>query len=385
MLKLNRLLNTATAQTFHDAITPTTEQRAVLEGAKNRIRDYLRTEIHDATVSELGLAKAVTPRFRTQGSWNYGTCVQPAWPKCQQIDWDFGIYLPVSVWEINGPPRAMAKRYFDLVERRLVKLCAQEGWRLLPGKDTCIRIEVASFAHIDLPLYAAPEHEFLLIQERLIKAARFRRADSALTMDSAEEQEWEELKQIVLATRSGEWKSSDPEKVSKWFRDRLTEHNEQLQRVCRYLKAWRDFHWPGSDGPTSVCIMVAIADEFTLFKGRDDLALETAAGVLSLALGGEVRCDGIDRGEEDFNCRLSEEKKVEAVRRANELAAELKRARMLGSGLASAREAIEILTAQLGNRIPTAADLVDSDGGEDIRSIPARTVPPPAVRSTKAG
>jgi hypothetical protein len=384
MLKLNRLLNTVTAETFHDAITPTTEQRAALEGAKNRIRDYLRKEIHDATVSELGLATAVTPRFRTQGSWSYGTCVQPAWPKRQQIDWDFGIYLPVSVWESNGPPRAMAKRYFDLVERRLVKLCAGEGWRLLPGKDTCIRVEVASFAHIDLPLYAAPEHEFLLVQERLIKAAHFR-ADSALTMDSAEEQEWEDLKQIVLATRSGEWKPSDPEKVSKWFRDRLTEHNEQLQRVCRYLKAWRDFHWPGSDGPTSVCIMVAVADVFTLFRGRDDLALEAAAGVLSLALGGEVRCDGIDRGEEDFNRRLSEEQKIEAARKAGKLAAELKRARMQTSGMASALQAIEILAAQLGNRVPTSADLVDSDGGEDIRSTPARTVPPPAVRSTKAG
>jgi hypothetical protein len=383
MLKLNRLLDTVTAQTFHYAITPTTQQRAVLQGAKNTIRDYLRNEIHDATVSELGLQKPVTPRFRTQGSWSYGTCVQPAWPKQQQIDWDFGIYLPVSVWESNGPPRAMAKRYFDLVERRLTKLCAREGWRLMPGKDTCIRIEVASFAHIDLPLYAAPEHEFLLIQERLLKAVRFR-ADSALTLDSAEEQEWEDLKQIVLATRSGEWKSSDPERVSKWFRDRRVEHNDQLQRICMYLKAWRDFHWPNGAGPTSVCIMVAVADDFTLFRGRDDLALETAAGVLSRALGGEVRCDGIDRGEEDFN-RLSEEQKAEAVRKASTLAAELKRARMQTSGLASAQQAIQILTAQLGNRIPTAAHLVDSDGGEDIRSTPARAVPPPVVKSTQAG
>jgi hypothetical protein len=384
MLKLNRLLDTVTAETFHDAITPTTQQRAVLEGAKNTIRDYLRREIHDATVSELGLEKPVTPRFRTQGSWSYGTCVQPAWPKQQQIDWDFRVYLPVSVWESNGPPRAMAKRYFDLVERRLAKLCAREGWRLIPGKDTCIRLEVALFAHIDLPLYAAPEREFLLIQERMIKSARFR-ADSALTMDSAEEQEWEDLKQIVLATRSGEWKSSDPEKVSKWFRDRLAEHNEQLQRVCRYLKAWRDFHWPGGDGPTSVCIMVAIAEEFTLYRGRDDLALETAAGVLSRALRGEVRCAGIDRGEEDFNRRLSEEQKAEAARKAGTFASELKRSRMLTSGLASAQQAIQMLIAQLGHRVPTAAHLVDSDGGENIRSTPARTVPPPAVKSTQAG
>lgn len=384
MLKLNRLLYTVTGQTFHDAITPTTKQRAVLEGAKNTIRDYLRTEIHDATVSELGLEKAVTPRFRTQGSWSYGTCVQPAWPMHQQIDWDFGIYLPVSVWETNGPPRAMAKRYFDLVERRLTKLCGKHGWRLMPGKDTCIRVEVASFAHIDIPLYAAPEREFVMIQERLLKAVRARK-DSMLTLDSAEEQEWADLKQIVLATRSGEWRSSDPERVSKWFRDRLDEHNDQLQRVCMYLKAWRDFHWPSGDGPTSVCIMVAVADEFTLYRGRDDLALETAATVLSRALSGEVRCDGIDRSEEDFNRRLSDEQRAEAVRKASMLASELKRARMMASGSASAHQAIQILTTHLGDRVPVAVHLVDSDGGEDIRSTPARTVPPPAVKSTKAG
>jgi hypothetical protein len=63
----------------------------------------------------------------------------------------------------------------------------------------------------------------------------------------------------------------------------------------------------------------------------------------------------------------------------------LKRARMLASGTASAHRAIQILTTQLGDRVPVAAHLVDSDGGEDIRSTPARTVPPPAVKSTKAG
>src|SRR6266436_2307392 len=102
MLNLHRLFSTVTAtNTFLDAITPTNRQQAALETAKNIIRDFLRTEVETATVSELGLSKAVTPRFRTQGSWSYGTCVQPAWQQ-QQMDWDFGIYLPVSVWESNG-------------------------------------------------------------------------------------------------------------------------------------------------------------------------------------------------------------------------------------------------------------------------------------------
>jgi hypothetical protein len=386
MLKLNRLFSTVTAPTFYDAITPTREQRALLESAKNAIRDYLRKEIHDATVSELGMAHPVTPRFRTQGSWSYGTCCQPAWPQTQQIDWDFGVYLPVTVWETNGPPHAMARRYFDLVEKRLTRLCQKMAWKLVPGKNTCIRIEVAApYAHIDLPLYAAPEQEFERIYERLIKAQRSRADSAVVTLDSAEEQDWEDLKQLVLAQRSGEWKASDPEKIARWFRDRLLEHTDQLQRVCMYLKAWRDFHYPAGDGPTSVCIMVAIATDFQVFRGRDDLALEAAAAVLSRALSDEVRCQGVDGCDEDFNKRLNDDEKAEAVRKAAALAAEVKRARLLTSGSVSAQQAIRILTAQLGVRIPQDANQVDSDGGEDIRSTPARRVPPPVVKSTQAG
>lgn len=385
MLKLNRLFSTVTAPTFHDAITPTPEHRVVLENAKNTIRDFLRKEIHDATVSELGMAHPVTPRFRTQGSWSYGTCCQPAWPATQQIDWDFGIYLPVSVWESNGPPHAMAKRYFELVEKRLARLCLKMGWQLMSGKNTCIRVEVAPYAHIDLPLYAAPEHEFQRIYERLLKAQRLRADSAAVTMDSAEEQDWADLKQLVLAQRSGEWKASDPEKIARWFRDRLLEYTDQLQRVCMYLKAWRDFQYPAGDGPTSVCIMVAIAAEFTVFRGRDDLALEAAADVLSRALSGTVRCEGVDGCDEDFNRRLSDLEKAEAVRKAATLADELRRARLLSSGSVSAQEAIRILTAQLGERIPKDANQIDSDAGEDIRIVPARRVPPPAVKSTQAG
>ena len=384
MLKLNRLFSTVTAKAFHDAIAPTERQRTVLQDAKNTIREFLRAEIHAATTTVLGLKTPVTPRFRTQGSWIYGTCVQPAWPGQQQIDLDFGVYLPVTVWESNGPPHATARLYFDLVEKRLGRLCEKRGWRLLPGKNTCIRVEVDSIAHIDIPLYAAPEREFVLIQERLVKAARTRDG-MVMALDSAEEQVWEDLQHIVLATRTGEWKASDPAQISRWFRDRCNEHNDQLQRTCMYLKAWRDYHWPSGDGPTSVCIMVAAGSDFDCRHGRDDLVLERSAEILSHALQSDVRCDGIDRGKEDFNERMNAEQRITASAKAAELAASLKRARHLATGIASAQEAIRIVTAQLGDRVPQDASQIDSEGGEDIRAITATRVPPPVVKSTKAG
>ncbi|MFX7785153.1 hypothetical protein ABTJ92_23300, partial [Acinetobacter baumannii] len=72
-----------------------------------------------------------------------------------------------------------------------------------------------------------------------------------------------------MATRDGMWRPSDPEDVAKWFDDRIKQHSDQLRRVCRYLKAWRDFQWT-SGGPTSVSIMVAAGQSFEHIQGRDD-------------------------------------------------------------------------------------------------------------------
>lgn len=389
MLKLNRLFFATAEEVFINAIEPTKHQRDVLFTAKNEIRDHLRPRIREATIKVLGMDKAVTPRFRTQGSWSYQTCVQPAWHPPQQMDWDFGVYLPVSVWEDSGPPHTMAKLYFQLVEGLLRDLCKEKGWQLFSGKDTCIRIQINAWAHIDIPLYAAPEVQFVQIVEKgAFDAARTLDTREALVANFAEEdftlQQWEDMVDIMLATRAGEWKPSDPEEVSRWFIDRIKEHTPQLRRVCRYLKAWRDLHWKAGDGPTSVCIMVAAAQSFEPQRGRDDIALERAARTLAIALKGDVREPGIAEGLEDFNKRLDEAGRRIASARAETLASQIQSARLKASYLVG--DAIDILRTQLGGRVPYRTDLVEPDGGEDaVRVIGADRVSRPVVKSTSAG
>ena len=76
MLKLNRLLfATSETDVFIDRLAPTPHQRETLVQAKNDIRDHLRPRIRAATVAVLGMDKAVDPKFRTQGSWSYRTCI----------------------------------------------------------------------------------------------------------------------------------------------------------------------------------------------------------------------------------------------------------------------------------------------------------------------
>lgn len=392
MLKLNKLFFSSDDQDhFSNHIEPSADQKDFLIICKNEIRDHLRPRIQKATIAVLGMENAVSPKFRTQGSWSYKTCVQPPFLPPQEIDWDFGVYLPVKVWEENGPPHTMAKAYFVLVENLLADLCQVKKWKLVTGKATCIRVQVASWAHIDIPLYAAPEHEFVQIMEKAALTARSGSLahDSKRFSESAEfgeiqEQYWEELNHIVLATRSGEWKSSDPEDVARWFNDRVTEHTEQLRRVCCYLKGWRDYQWKNGGGPTSVSIMIAVAQKFEPQRGRDDLALETATQHLASALLGELRERGIDNGAEDFNSRLSDDEKAFASRKANELASTLQQARLNASNLKQL--AIAALQKQFGDRIPNRIDLIDVDNGaEAIRSTPAQRVTAPVVLATNAG
>lgn len=305
------------------------------------------------------------------------------------MDWDFGVYLPVNVWVDGGPPHTMAKLYFELVERLLMDLCKEKGWTLYTGKDTCIRVQLNGWAHIDIPLYAAPEEQFVQIREKAAQEASIARdTREALTanFDDVElaQQQWEDMVDIMMATRGGEWKPSDPEAVSKWFLDRVLEHTEQLRRVCRYLKAWRDLHWKDGDGPTSVCIMIAVAQAFERHSGRDDLALENAARTLAKALKADVREVAIDGGSDDFNKRLDATQRVDAAEKAEVLANELRSARFKATYLVG--DAINLVRAQLGGRIPYRPDLVEPDGGGDVvRLVGADRVSRPVVKATSAG
>lgn len=392
MLNLHKLfLNAEDPTSFDEVIEPTASQRATLVEAKNHIREHLRQRIGAATTTVFGMTHAVKPRFRTQGSWTYRTCVQGAYVPPQEMDWDFGVYLPVRVWA-EGRPALMAKRYFDLVEGALLELCETHGWALDRSTDNCVRVRIASWAHIDVPLYAAPESEFEQIMEKALASVtqqRLLRASAALD-EAADHDElpdsfWEDMACIHLATRGGEWRPSDPEAVARWFNDRideLGEHGHQLRRVCRYLKAWRDFQWPNG-GPSSVLLMVIVARAFQPVPRRDDLALENAATVLARDLDGDVREREIDDGEEDFN-RLNPVQRREAAARADRLARQLRVCRQLGPGLV--QTALDNVRELLGPRIPARRELLVPDNGADVVArTPAAAMAPAVVGATSSG
>lgn len=391
MLKLQKLfLNNGHPHSFDEVITPTDDQRKTLVEAKNAIRDHLRVQIRAATTAVLGMDRMVSPRFRTQGSWTYKTCVQSAHQPPQEMDWDFGVYLPVTVWTERDPPPLMAKLYFDLVERALGDLCHKRGWSLDRSNVSCVRVKVADWAHIDVPLYAAPEEKFAEVMEKAMASSQtghlYRESaalDESIEFGEMPEVFWEQMDDIHLATRDGQWKPSDPEAVSLWFNHHVDEHGEQLRRVCRYLKAWRDHQWRNGGGPSSVLIMIIVAQAFQPSPRRDDLALESSARLLVDGLSRDVFEPSIDGGHENFN-RLASEARRAAVALADDLARQLKLTLSYSAGMTQA--ALDNMRAQLGTRIANNCEFVEPDDGTDVvRHTPASRVLPPLVGASHAG
>lgn len=397
MLNLHRLLfKQDDPISFHAELVPLEKQRLVLTDAKNKIRDHLRVTIASASVTVLRMPRRIEPRFRTQGSWSYRTCVRPAHIPPQEMDWDFGVYLPATIWNGTQPAFA-AKAYFELVEHSLKGLCRDNGWELVTGsarKDTCIRIQITEWAHIDIPLYAAPEAQFERITE-IVKADSQRHRslmahdDAAYLREGQDASEptdfpWEKLQDIMMAKRDGEWQSSDPFLVTRWFADCIADHGEPLRRLCLYLKAWRDFQWPNGDGPSSIVLMICAAEAFEPRRRRDDIALQEAAERMSKMLRHDILAPAVDpSNKEDFN-RLRDTERVDAAERASALRWALHAARGYGPSLC--QDAVEKLRCVLGPRIPLDASLVEVETDADrVRATAAAVVAVPLVPSTRSG
>lgn len=382
-LNLSKLFDRLAQPSFLRNITPEPEDAAALKAAKTDIQNHLKAAIPLWLENQLGEKPKHPPRFRTQGSWAYKTCNDPWQSPPQEMDWDLGIYLPVSLWEDNNVhPKAAAKGYYEMVRELMQPLAKKRNWALTE-KPTCVRIILGNGtrAHVDLPLYAAPDEDFVQIKEAMLKAS--------LAMDEARfadaKNTWSSLTRIALAQKDGTWNPSDPGRVVLWFDKKIARHGEQLRRVCRYLKAWRDHVWQ-SGGPSSILLMVCAAQTLDRaqanFAGRDDLALRHVMTVLPAQLLTAVKEPMIDP-DEDLN-RMGVDERQEAFRKAGALLAAMNDA--LSQNIASCHIALALIRGQLGDRFPNdPGGVTPDDGPTNIRTIPAEPRSKAVIVPTKAG
>lgn len=203
---------------------------------------------------------ALTPRFWTQGSFQYDTLNLPYSTPPQEMDIDDGTYLPMAIFD--DKPIIGHRLLILLVDSSLCSLVAEnESWRF-ETKRTCARIRIPhENTHIDVPMYAIPEEQFMLKEVAGLEYRRLAACDSTSGGDIWKNN-WAAYEldsdSVNLALREGEekWMKSDPKMVEDWFLDSCRHSGFHLKKICRYLKAWRDANW-GERGPSSISLMAA--------------------------------------------------------------------------------------------------------------------------------
>lgn len=383
MLNVSKLFYTETTDDcLLSSLELTDIERTYIASAKNEVRSCLRDGIPRYLRSKGYEGEVPTPRFFTQGSWAYKTLNAPAHTPPQQSDCDDGAYLPISFLKATRRPTVASAIFFEAAEAALAELVERKrhlNWRLIKDKDTCIRVEISNSAHIDIPLYSIPDEEYVTLT-RSANMRGYMSLDEAFSARRIES--WAELPtdQVMLAHRKENWISSDPRPVKKWFLEQVQDQGEQLRRIVRYLKAYRDWQWQ-SGGPSSILLMAAAAPLFTKIRERDDLALLEVLKGLPSALRAGVN-NPVDDSE-SLSGRLNADEVEEAASKFEELEMNL-------NGAVNASDATSAclwLRKMFGPRFPVRTDLVKATTvAATIAAIPAQ----PAVASefvgkTKAG
>lgn len=305
----------STNDSYRKNLTPSDAEINELRDARDKVRSTLKVAFSEwddrldasvlfedsaAVAIAAGTQKpSLSPKFRGQGSYKYRTLNQPTRSPPQEMDFDDGMFLPTSFISQNGRvhPSVASAGYFKLVEDALAPLCAKEGWSLPEDKDkkdSCVRVILNNGrSHLDVALYAIPDDQYEVLAEKALHSSgHVFAADQSSTLRFLDQvYETIDPNQIMLAHREDGWKLSDPRLLERWFLSAIKEHGEQLRRVCRFLKGWRDQNWEKcrlSSIALMACAVRFFDESVDDFVGRDDLALLAVSEVLPGYLSEEI-------------------------------------------------------------------------------------------------
>lgn len=392
MSDLSMNFYTGTEQkSFLDELNLTQNQKAILLSKKNEIAEILRQKISDFTATDVGGGKRTTPKFVPQGSWTYKTINQPCYKPPQQIDFDLGVYLPRSYLE-KERPKTSSDEFFKIVDNTLKEYARNNGYKHVE-KKTCARVVINSEVHIDIPLYVIGDRQFSHLAKSLGRGVTVLGETSFIDstewkdfFESTVGQTWEELDEdkVWLATRNDGWVESDPRKLYKWFLKAVDEKGEQLKRICRYLKSWRDCQWE-KGGPSSIFLMICVEELFNKIPRRDDLSLLEVCEKLPSRLFYPV-LNPTDEDEGDLRDRLGDDTIAEFQEKIQEFANDLSDA-IYRTPLQ--KDACELVIRHLGQRFPTNSSTEKTNAREKVIATAAISANASEVKAipkrTKAG
>lgn len=381
---------------FVNALNVNDSQDAMLRDARSKVRAAIRAAFTEArrylgqkvNEAELDLIAKIRPKFMSQGSYVYGTLNTPCHPS-QEIDLDDGVYLPMGF--INKAPRHNMVWFFEVVDGALRELAKREEW-VFKTKTTCARLVIPGRrAHIDVPLYAVPDLRHAAMTAMfaaLNREASFAEALLKADMSLAREVRLDE-DEVYLAVRDKGWRQSDPLKIATWFSQEISLRGDasgkRLRRICRFLKAWRDFTWE-SGGPSSITLMVCAVDTYPDDdKNRDDYALYQVVSRLAEKLAGEIENPAESNRREVLYPREGMDQD-DIAEKARALAQEVQHA---VCACDTTSGVVQCYLRGFGKRMPDneawVLPALPANAATVVRSTPAREVRPERIPNTRAG
>ena len=365
---------------FRQNITPSREQLLVLTNARKEVRTHIRQTFSNRSnkyfnEDVLAILSSVasrsegngytSPRFMTQGSFAYNTLNYPDKPPQQQMDLDFGVYFPLTYVEdiADDKFQRAATVLRKIVEKCITDLVSTKpGWKFMK-KEKCLRVIIASDAHIDLPIYSIPDKEFKTIVEQFTKL-------SFSTANMQNFMAYDSAKNVLLATDSG-WIKSDPRVIYEWVKSSKKQHGDNFLFYSRYIKAWRDHQWEKTT-LSSIMLMAVVCQamqESDYQEQNNDVALNLEFVVRKFIF--YLRNGGIKNPDLNINENLDAklEDKSQILTKLTAFANHLNQATKTGD--------VKILIVEFGERFPNEL------GAVDVKKIiaPAVIVSPIATAS----
>lgn len=245
-------------------VRPTDEQYDIQKGRWNDLREYLLEDLKERSGYSMS--------SWLQGSYKFGTQVRPA-SKGEEFDIDLGLYYRWGGQPEDGdyePPEL--KAFVQASLESYVDDSGNDAEGVSAPKPRCNRIHFADNFHIDVPSYH-------------LDAARDARS---------------------LATEPGEWESSDPKAIYKWWKDNIPEGDRpRVRRLVRYMKMWATLKFKEGVRPSSIMLTVLTAEAYLtldtgVYSGDDEFLAEIVSATLSRLRRSRAVANPVDK-REDLN------------------------------------------------------------------------------------
>lgn len=228
MTKLKKEFNN-----FHEDIKITTEANVLREKRSTLQEDF--EEYFPGICSEHGIKLTKSEmRFIDQGSYKLNTTISN---KDGAVDRDVAVIFPLDI-NTHSDPREL-KKY----AREALKI---ENVRLPAIKEPCITVgyhkKEEEYVHLDFPMYAKCNGNLYLARGKEF-------------------------------SESYSWELADPDGLNEFFLDKLGE-SEQLRRIIRYLKKWKQEKYRNSTNkneiPPSIALTLLACEYFVEKKDGEN-------------------------------------------------------------------------------------------------------------------